>query len=237
MTEATAGLPAFPVSGAVPSGWRAFVLTVSDGVANGTRQDESGVALGDRLAMAGFRVDRRTVPDEVDQITTAIVTAAADHALVVTTGGTGLTPRDVTPQATLAAIDYEVPGLAEAMRAAGRARTPMADLSRGVVGVIGRSLIVNVPGNPRGALESLVALEPTLAHALETLAGPFDHAAEAMPLELREPILPPPPPAEAYPVQDLAGDLLGAPPASPAPGDVNDPWRDLPPPKGPEEQP
>src|SRR6185436_9214683 len=75
----------------------------------------------------------------------------------------------------LAAIDYEVPGLAEAMRAAGRAKTPMADLSRGVVGVIGRSLVVNVPGSPKAALESLAALEPTLGHALETLAGPFDH--------------------------------------------------------------
>jgi molybdenum cofactor synthesis domain-containing protein len=154
------------------------VLTVSDGVANGTRQDESGVALGDRLAMAGFQVDRRTVPDELEQIKSAIVAAAADHALVISTGGTGLTPRDVTPQATLAAIDYEVPGLAEAMRAAGRAQTPMADLSRGVVGVIGHSLVVNVPGNPRGALESLEALEPTMTHALETLAGPFDHSAE-----------------------------------------------------------
>ena len=236
MTDATAGLPAFPVGGAVPSGSRAFVLTVSDGVANGSRQDESGVALGDRLALAGFRVDRGTVPDEVDQITTAIVAAAADHALVITTGGTGLTPRDVTPQATLAAIDYDVPGLAEAMRAAGRARTPMADLSRGVVGVVGRSLVVNVPGNPRGALESLVALEPTLVHALETLAGPFDHSAAAAPLELREPILPPPPPAEAYPVKELTPEPRGAVPASLAPGDPNDPWRDLPSSREPEER-
>lgn len=243
MSDPPAVLPSFPVGGAVPSGWRAFVLTVSDGVANGTRQDESGVALGDRLAMAGFRVDRRTVPDELDEIRSAIVGAAADHTLVITTGGTGLTPRDVTPQATLAAIDYEVPGLAEAMRAAGRARTPMADLSRGVVGVIGRSLIVNVPGNPRGALESLVALEPTMAHALETLAGPFDHSAEAGSLELREPVLSPRPPAEAdsaegaFPVEAEPAALLGMRPASPAPGDVNDPWRDLPQPREPEDAP
>jgi len=237
VTEAITGLPAFPVGGAVPSGSRAFVLTVSDGVANGTRQDESGMALGDRLAMAGFRVDRGTVPDEVDQIRTAIVAAAADHALVVTTGGTGLTPRDVTPQATLGAIDYDVPGLAEAIRAAGRARTPMADLSRGVVGVLGRSLVVNVPGSPRGALESLVALEPTMVHALETLAGPFDHSVEAALLEPREPILPPREPAEAESADFLAADPLGAPPASPAPGDVNDPWRDLPPAREPEERP
>jgi molybdopterin adenylyltransferase len=95
----------------------------------------------------------------------------------VTTGGTGLTPRDVTPQATLAVIDYEVPGLAEAMRAAGRANTPFADLSRGVVGVRGRSLIANLPGSPKGALESLGAIEAVLDHALETLAGPHDHGA------------------------------------------------------------
>jgi molybdenum cofactor synthesis domain-containing protein len=97
----------------------------------------------------------------------------------VTTGGTGLTPRDVTPQATLAVIDYEVPGLAEAMRAAGRRQTPMADLSRSVVGVAGRSLVVNLPGSPKAALESIEAIVPVLEHALETLAGPFDHAAKS----------------------------------------------------------
>ncbi len=100
---------------------------------------------------------------------------AASHDLIVTTGGTGLTPRDVTPQATRDAIDYEVPGLAEAMRATGRAITPFADLSRGVVGVIGRTLVVNLPGSPKGAVESLAAIEPVLDHALETLAGPFEH--------------------------------------------------------------
>ena len=93
----------------------------------------------------------------------------------MTTGGTGLTPRDVTPQATRAVIDYEVPGLAEAMRAFGRARTPMADLSRGIVGVRQGTLIVNLPGSPKGALESLEAIEAVLDHALETLAGPYDH--------------------------------------------------------------
>jgi molybdenum cofactor synthesis domain-containing protein len=95
----------------------------------------------------------------------------------VTTGGTGLTPRDVTPQATQTVIDYEVPGLAEAMRAAGRATTPFADLSRGLVGVRGRTLIANVPGSPSAAVESLAALEPALDHALDTLAGPYDHDA------------------------------------------------------------
>lgn len=161
----------------IPSGIRALVLTVSDGVSDGSREDESGRSLGHRLAGAGFVVDRLTVPDERDQIGAALRAGAAGHALVISTGGTGLTPRDVTPQATLAVVDYEVPGLAEAMRAAGRAKTPMADLSRGVVGVIGRALVVNVPGSPKAALESLAALEPTLGHALETLAGPYDHGA------------------------------------------------------------
>jgi molybdenum cofactor synthesis domain-containing protein len=104
-----------------------------------------------------------------------LIAAAARHPLILTTGGTGLTPRDVTPQATLAVIDYEVPGFAEAMRADGRAKTPMAILSRAVVGVRGQTLIVNLPGSPRAALESLAVLEPVLDHALETLGGPYDH--------------------------------------------------------------
>jgi molybdenum cofactor biosynthesis protein B len=112
-------------------------------------------------------------------LTEVLTETAKTHDLIVTTGGTGLTPRDVTPQATKDAIDYEVPGLAEAMRAAGRASTPFADLSRGVVGVIGRTLVINLPGSPRGALESLTAIEGVLDHALETLAGPHDHDAEA----------------------------------------------------------
>jgi molybdenum cofactor synthesis domain-containing protein len=132
--------------------------------------------VGERLAALGYRVERRLVPDDRRQIEVAILDGAAAHDLVITTGGTGLTPRDVTPQATQAAIDYEVPGLAEAMRAAGRATTPLADLSRGVVGVRGRTLIVNLPGSPKGALESLEAIVPVLDHALETLAGPYDHA-------------------------------------------------------------
>ena len=107
----------------------------------------------------------------------ALLTALASrHPLVVTTGGTGLTARDVTPQATSRVVDYEVPGLAEAMRVAGRATTPLADLSRGMVGVRRGSLIVNLPGSPKGALESFDAVAPVLDHALETLAGPYDHA-------------------------------------------------------------
>jgi len=211
------------VSGDIPSGARALVLTVSDGVAAGTRQDESGIALGDRLAWLGFRVDRHAVADERSLIEAALRDGAQEHVFVISTGGTGLTPRDVTPQATHAVIDYEVPGLAEAMRAAGRATTPMADLSRGVVGVIGRSLVVNVPGSPKAAVESLGALEPTLGHALETLAGPYDHDAETSGVA----------PAAAAPAADVAPDV---PPVAVVdgqsipipPGDRADPWRDLP---------
>jgi molybdenum cofactor synthesis domain-containing protein len=122
-------------------------------------------------------VERRVTPDDRAAIGAALVEGAATHPLVVTTGGTGLTPRDVTPQATAAVLDYEVPGIAEAMRAEGRRSTPFAALSRGLVGVRGGSLIVNVPGSPKGALESFEVVVPLLDHALETLAGPFDHGA------------------------------------------------------------
>ena len=155
----------------------AMVLTASDGVTAGVREDASGAALQTRLEALGFVVDRALVPDDAAAIGAALVDAATDHELILTTGGTGLTPRDVTPQATRAVVDYEVPGLAEAMRAAGRSITPLADLSRGVVGVRARALIVNLPGSPKGALESLAAVEAVLDHALETLAGPFDHGA------------------------------------------------------------
>jgi molybdopterin adenylyltransferase len=154
---------------------RALVITASDRVSEGVREDTSGVGVGARLEALGFTVQRAVLPDERAALTDVLRASARSHDLIVTTGGTGLTPRDVTPQATRDAIDYEVPGLAEAMRAAGRAVTPFADLSRGVVGVIGRSLVINLPGSPTGALESLAAIEPTLDHALETLAGPFDH--------------------------------------------------------------
>ena len=161
----------------VPDGTPALVVTISDSVAAGARRDEAGRLVSEWLGGLGFAVDDASVPDDRPAIEAALREGVAVHLLVVTTGGTGLTPRDVTPQATLAVIDYEVPGLAEAIRASGRAKTPMADLSRGVVGVLDRSLIVNVPGSPRAALESIEALEPTLRHALETLAGPFDHGA------------------------------------------------------------
>ena len=156
----------------------ALVLTASDRSAAGTREDASGGVLAERLEGLGFTVDRAVVPDDVEAIASTLRSAVAGHVLVVTTGGTGLTPRDVTPQATASVIDYEVPGLAEAMRADGRLKTPFAALSRGVVGVRGRTLIVNTPGSPKGALESLEAIVPVLDHALETLAGPHDHGGD-----------------------------------------------------------
>lgn len=162
-----------PVS--APFGRSALVLTASDRSAAGTRDDASGTVLAERLTGLGFAVDRVVVADDRDAISAALRSGVDGHALIVTTGGTGLTPRDVTPQATLAVVDYEVPGLAEAMRAEGRAKTPFASLSRAVVGVRGRTLIVNTPGSPAGASESLEAIVPVLDHALETLAGPHDH--------------------------------------------------------------
>jgi molybdenum cofactor biosynthesis protein B len=220
------GLP-IPDDQRVPIGTRALVLTVSDGVASGSRLDESGTVLAARLEQLGCAVEHSVVPDDREGIRVALLSALDEHVLIVTTGGTGLTPRDVTPQATAAVLDYEVPGLAEAMRAAGRAKTPMADLSRGLVGVARGRLIVNVPGSPRAALESLAALEPTLRHALETLAGPFDHGAAA-----DRPDLPTPAPA----VPDLPARVIEshdpsatARSAEPTPGNAADPWRDLPP--------
>lgn len=160
-------------------GRTALVLTASDGAAAGVREDASGDAIEARLRALGFDVERVLTPDDRSAIEAALRDGAGRHALVVTTGGTGLTPRDVTPQATLAVVDYEVPGLAEAMRAAGRTKTPLADLSRGVVGVLGRTLVVNLPGSPKGATESFDAIAPALDHALETLAGPHDHGRGA----------------------------------------------------------
>jgi molybdopterin adenylyltransferase len=155
----------------------ALVLTISDGVSAGTRVDESGAALAERLVALGFEVERSLVADEEEDIARAVARAADRHALVVATGGTGLGPRDTTPQALHGLLDYEIPGFGEAMRAAGRRSTPLADLSRSLGGAIGRTLVVAVPGSRTAALESLAALEPLLEHALETLAGATEHAA------------------------------------------------------------
>jgi molybdenum cofactor synthesis domain-containing protein len=162
-----------------PSRRSALVLTASDRSAAGDRPDSSGEQVAARLQGLGYDVERGLVPDDVAAIQAALIDGAGRHRLIVTTGGTGLTPRDVTPQATAGVLDYEVPGIAEAMRAEGRRNTPLAALSRGVVGVRGQTLIVNLPGSPKGAIESLEAVIPVLPHALETLAGPFDHAQGA----------------------------------------------------------
>jgi molybdopterin adenylyltransferase len=165
---------------------RAAVVTVSDGVAGGTREDGSGDAADGMLREAGFDVStRRVVPDERADIEGTLRELAADHGLVVTTGGTGFGPRDVTPEATRAVIDREAPGLAELMRATGLVHTPMAALSRAVAGSLGDTLILNLPGSPNGVRESLEAVLSVIPHAVELLGGargahPTGHPAEAI---------------------------------------------------------
>jgi molybdopterin adenylyltransferase len=150
---------------------RAAVLTVSDGVARGEREDASGELLARALADDGYEVLRRTVPDERDTIAAALHELAREARLVLSTGGTGLGPRDVTPEATEDVLERAAPGIAEALRADAIAKTPHGLLSRGFAGTVGSTLVVNLPGSPGACRDGYALLRPALAHALELLSN------------------------------------------------------------------
>jgi molybdenum cofactor synthesis domain-containing protein len=148
------------------------VVTVSDGVSAGVRQDASGDVLAELLRDEGFDVERTVVPDDVESIADAISALGdAGVSLVLTTGGTGFAPRDVTPEATRSVVDREAPGLAEAIRADALARTPHALLSRGIAGLRRATLVVNLPGSPGGCRDGFEVVRPALRHGLELAAG------------------------------------------------------------------
>ena len=148
---------------------KAVVLTVSDGVAAGTREDTSGALLQELLEADAFEVERRVVPDDEDAIARAIVALAAEAQLVITTGGTGVAPRDVTPEATASVLEREAPGIAQAIRADSIAKTPHGLLSRGIAGMRGGTLVVNLPGSNGGCRDGYAVLRPALDHALRLL--------------------------------------------------------------------
>jgi molybdopterin adenylyltransferase len=160
---------------------RVGILTVSDKGARGERVDTSGQAIREMLAPLEATIERyEVVPDEKEVVASRLRQWAdeADLALIVTNGGTGLAPRDVTPEATLSVVERLVPGIAEAMRQEGLKHTPMSMISRAVVGVRGRTLIVNLPGSERGVRQNLAYVLPVLSHAVEMLRGePGDHLA------------------------------------------------------------
>jgi molybdenum cofactor biosynthesis protein B len=154
----------------------AAVLTISDRVSRGEADDRSGDLLAELLSGDGYDVVRRVVPDEADEIAGAIEELAAGAAVVLTTGGTGLAPRDVTPEATRTVLRREAPGIAEALRADSRAKTPHGLLSRGVAGVVGRALVVNLPGSTGGCRDGYEVLRPALGHAVALVHdSPTDH--------------------------------------------------------------